>query len=67
MNKKLLAMQLSAGFAAVFLAVAPVYAETNPTMSQPVSASKKGNVILPKAEPSGRAEKCTYQSDGRRP
>ena len=46
-------MQLSAGFAAVFLAVAPVYAETNPTMSQPVSASKKGNVILPKAEPSG--------------
>ena len=53
MNKKLLAMQLSAGFAAVFLAVAPVYAETNPTMSQPVSASKKGSVILPKAEPSG--------------
>ena len=46
-------MQLSAGFAAVFLAVAPVYAETNPTMSQPVSASKKGSVILPKAEPSG--------------
>ena len=53
MNKKLLAMQLSAGFAAAFLAVAPVYAETNPTMSQPVSASKKGSVILPKAEPSG--------------
>ena len=46
-------MQLSAGFAAAFLAVAPVYAETNPTMSQPVSASKKGSVILPKAEPSG--------------
>lgn len=53
MNKKLLAMQLSTGFAAAFLAVAPVYAETNPTMSQPVSASKKGSVILPKAEPSG--------------
>ncbi len=46
-------MQLSTGFAAAFLAVAPVYAETNPTMSQPVSASKKGSVILPKAEPSG--------------
>lgn len=46
-------MQLSAGFAAAFLAVAPVYAETNPTISQPVTTSKKGGMTLPKAEPSG--------------
>lgn len=53
MNKKLLAMQLSAGIAAAFLAVGPVYAETTPTVSQPVSTSKKGSVVLPKGEPSG--------------
>jgi outer membrane protein insertion porin family len=52
MNKKVLLMRVSAGILASFLAMGPVYAETNPTMSQPVSTSKKG-VVNPKTEPTG--------------
>lgn len=52
MKKKVLLMRISAGILASFLAMGPVYAETNPTMSQPVSATKKG-VVNPKTEPTG--------------
>jgi hypothetical protein len=52
MKKKVLLMRISAGILASFLAMGSVYAETNPTISQPVGTNKKG-VVIPKTEPTG--------------
>ncbi len=53
--KKFFLKQVSAGIAMALLVMGPsaVYAETNPSMSQPVSATKKGTKI-PKEEPTGK-------------